>query len=105
MLPGDTLHGWGPHWEARESSDFPDGTGVRGRQRGHECSVQAPPGSAVGTRSRPHLEGTRHEPPRVGTCPAVGVDTPPHVREMVVTPEVSICLQASKTASTFGSVF
>ena len=76
-----------------------------GRQRGRECSVQAPPGSAVGTRSRPHLEGTRHEPPQVGTCPAVGVDTPPHVREVVVTPELSICLQALETASTFGSVF
>ena len=92
-------------WRARESSDFPDDTGVRGPQRGHECSVQAPPGSAVETRSRPHLEGTRHQPPRVGTCPAVGVDTPPNVREVVVKPEVSICLQALETASTFGSVF
>jgi len=87
MRSGYTLHGWGAHWGARESSDFPDCPGVRGRQRGHKCSVQAPPGSAVGTRSRPHLEGTRHEPPRVGTCPAVGVDTPPHLREVVVTPE------------------
>jgi len=36
----------------------------------------------------------------------LSVSTPPsHVREVVVTPELSICLQALETASTFGSVF